>query len=144
MELDKEDVASLPNNVVPGGTSPAITVYGVQFNWSPGRGCEGKERERAWETRRKAFTGKHKRRRRRAKGSRFRKGTLIGSGSTRREAIEEKERKMKRWRGIESICFSLNKKRNRAWRFGFAVYGLPGEERWLDKEGIVKRRASLA
>ncbi|KAJ6906928.1 hypothetical protein NC651_017561 [Populus alba x Populus x berolinensis] len=22
-------------------------------------------------------------------------------------------------------------------RFGFAVYGLPGEERWLDKEGIV-------
>jgi len=22
--------------------------------------------------------------------------------------------------------------------FGFAVYGLPGEERWLDREGMVK------
>jgi hypothetical protein len=65
--------------------------------------------------RRKAFTGKHKRRRRRAKGSRFRKGTSGGSGSTRREAIEEKKRKMKRWRGIESISFRLNERRNRAW-----------------------------
>jgi hypothetical protein len=65
--------------------------------------------------RRKAFTGKHKRRRRRAKGSRFGKGTSGGSGSTGREAIEEKERKMKRWRGIESISFRLNKRRNGAW-----------------------------
>jgi hypothetical protein len=44
-----------------------------------------------------------------------RKITSGGSGSTRREAIEEKEMKMKRWRGIESICFRLNKRRNRAW-----------------------------
>jgi hypothetical protein len=68
------------------------------------------------------FTGKHKRRRRRAKGSRFGKGTDLGlssgnksafpsdgSGSTGREAIEEKERKMKRWSGIESRSFQLNK-----------------------------------
>jgi len=65
--------------------------------------------------------GKHKRRRRRrrAKGSRFGKGTSGGSGSTGREAIEEKERKMKRWRGIESICFLLNKRRNKDILFGF-------------------------
>jgi hypothetical protein len=44
-----------------------------------------------------------------------RKITSGGSGSTGREAIEENERKMKRWRGIESICFRLNKRRNRAW-----------------------------
>jgi hypothetical protein len=105
---------------------------------------------------------------------------LGGSGSTRREAIEEKERKMKRWRGIESISFRLNKRRNRAWvcyvfftetkqnvlfgfcekntanpvsvkkaqhgknGFGFAVYGLPGEERWLGREGMAKRRAPSA
>jgi len=72
--------------------------------------------------------GKHKRRRRGAKGSRFGKGTdlglssgnkgalpLGGSGSSGKEAIEEKERKMKRWSGIESISFRLNKRRNRAW-----------------------------
>ena len=130
--------------------------------------------------RRKAFTGKHKRRRRRAKGSRFGKGTSGGSGSTGREAIEEKERKMKRWRGIENISLRLNKRRNRAWvccvfftetkqnvlfgfyekntanlvsvkkaqhgknGFGFAVYGLPGEKRWLGREGMAKRRAPSA
>jgi len=56
------------------------------------------------------FIGKHKRRRKRAKGSRFGKGTDLGlssgnkgafpsggSDSTGREAIEEKKRKMKRW-----------------------------------------------
>jgi len=44
-----------------------------------------------------------------------RKITSGGSGSTGREAIEEKEMKMKRWRGIESICVRLHKRRNRAW-----------------------------
>jgi hypothetical protein len=39
----------------------------------------------------------------------------VGWESIGREAIEEKERKMKRWRGIESICFRLKKRRNRAW-----------------------------
>jgi hypothetical protein len=39
----------------------------------------------------------------------------VGWESTGREAVEEKERKMKRWRGIESICFRLKKRRNRAW-----------------------------
>jgi len=126
-----------------------------------------KKRISTHQQRRKAFTGKHMRRR--AKGSRFRKGTSSGSGSTGREAIEEKKRKMKRWRGIESICFQLNKRRNIAWvcceksiawekwvwvccvwflgkiqGFGFAVYGLPGEERWLSREGMVKRRAPSA
>ena len=95
---------------------------------------------------------------------------------------------MKRWRGIESISFRLNKRRNRAWvycvfftetlvsvkktqhgkngfgfvmygllcigllclvlgkmqGFGFVVYGLPGEERWLGREGMAKRRAPSA
>jgi len=43
------------------------------------------------------------------------KSHCVGWESTGREAIEEKERKMKRWRGIESICFRLKKRRNRAW-----------------------------
>jgi len=59
------------------------------------------------------------------------KSHRVGWESTGREAIEEKERKMKRWKGIESICFLLKKRRNRAWVccvwvavYGFAVFSL--------------------
>jgi len=42
------------------------------------------------------------------------KSHRVGWEFTGREAVDEKERKMKRWRGIESICFRLKKRRNRA------------------------------
>jgi hypothetical protein len=46
----------------------------------------------------------------------------VGWESTGREAVEEKERKMKRWRGIESICFRLMQKKKQS--MGLLCMGL--------------------
>jgi hypothetical protein len=48
------------------------------------------------------------------------------------------------------LCFfhrnpvSVKKAQHGKNGFGFAVYGLPGEERWLGREGMAKRRAPSA
>jgi hypothetical protein len=58
--------------------------------------------------------------------------------------------KQKEKQSMGLLCFfhrnpvSVKKAQHGKNGFGFAVYGLPGEERWLGREGMAKRRAPSA